>query len=295
MLFLGVVWGFSFLFIKVADETLAPLQVAFGRVLCGMVALLVVQHVSGSTLPKGIRAWGHLAVAALFLNTVPFTLFAYGETHVSAVAAGIWNATTALFTLPIALLMIPGERARPSRVVGLGVGFAGVLVVLGVWSGGLSGSSIEGHLLCIGAAASYGVGIPYSQRFLLGRGDQPLSLATGQLVMGSIQLAVVSLALTGAPHSLPARVVVSVLLLGVLGTGIAFVVSYSLTRDVGATVSSTVTYLIPVFSTAAGVVILGEHLRWNEPVGAVVILVGAALTTGRLQPAFLLPRRSQAS
>ncbi|MHB8340633.1 MAG: DMT family transporter [Mycobacteriales bacterium] len=274
---LAAIWGMSFLFIKVSDEALAPLQVAFGRAACGAATLLCVLPASRTKLPRGVPVWAHLAVVALLFNAVPFTLFAYGEQRVSSVLAGIWNATTPLFTVPVALLVLSDERPSRARVAGLAIGFTGVLVVLHVWTG-LGGSSLEGNLFCLGAAGCYGLGITYTRRFLSGRPDGPISLAAGQLACATVELGVVTVLRTGAPALLPGRVIASVVTLGVLGTGIAYVLSYTLIRDVGATVSSTVTYLIPVFSTLAGVLLLGERLTWNQPVGALVIAAGAAAT-----------------
>jgi drug/metabolite transporter (DMT)-like permease len=279
---LAGIWGLSFLFIKVSVQAFAPLQVAFGRVLAGLVTLLAIVLARRARLPSGWRLWGHLAVAAVLLNTAPFALFAYGEQHVSSVLAGIWNATTPLFTLPVAALLIAAERPTASRFGGLLIGFGGVLTVLGIWRG-LGGADLPGDLMCMAAAACYGLGFPYARRFLSGRGD-PLILATGQLACAAVQLAVLTLLLTSAPAGLQARPVISVLVLGVLGTGIAYILNYSIVKDAGATVASTVTYAIPVFSTLAGVLVLREPLTWNEPVGVLVILTGALITQGRLDP-----------
>lgn len=286
MLVLGAIWGCSFLFIHVGDEDLAPLQVAWGRTLCGTAVLLVLLTVSRTRLPHW-RAFGHLAVVALLMNALPFSLLAYGETHVPTVLAGIWNATTVLFTFPVAVLLVPGEHATASRVVGVVTGFAGVLVVLGVWAGGLAGSSLEGDLLCLGSACSYGIGIPYTRRFLSDRGEGAMSLAAGQLLAASLEMALVVPMVTSTPAALPARVVLSVVLLGVFGTGVAYVLAHSIVRAAGASVLSMVTYLSPVFSTIAGIALLHERLSWNEPIGAIVILLGAAISQGRLDPARL--------
>lgn len=277
---LAAIWGMSFLFIKVGDESLAPLQVAFGRMCCGTAILVAVVLVRRERLPAGWRTWGHLAVAALALNALPFSLFAYGERHVSSVLAGIWNATTPLTTLPVAALLLADERANRRRVAGVAVGFAGVLVVLGVWSG-LGRQDLRGDLLCLAAAACYGVGFPYTRRYLTGTAS-PLSLACGQLVCGTVELGLVTPLVTSAPASLALRSVLAVVALGVFGTGIAYVLNYAVVQRAGATVGSTVTYVMPLFSTVAGVALLGEHLRWYEPAGAAVILLGAAMSQGRL-------------
>jgi drug/metabolite transporter (DMT)-like permease len=277
---LAIAWGSTFLFIKVGDEALAPLQVSLGRMLVGTATLLAILAARSARLPAGARLWGHLAVAAILLNVAPFTLFAYGEQHVSSVLAGIWNATVPLFTLPVALLMLSDEHASPRRLVGLAIGFAGVLAVLGVWRG-LGATSVAGNLLCLGAAASYGLGFPYARRYLAGRPEGPVALATAQLVCGTLELAILTLLFTGPPHGVAAKHALAVLALGVFGTGITFMLNYSLIRDVGATVTATVAYVMPVVSTVLGVALLGEPLRWYEPIGALIIVLGAALAQTR--------------
>jgi drug/metabolite transporter (DMT)-like permease len=278
---LAAIWGMSFLFIKVADEALAPLQVALGRTMFGAATLVLILVVRREGLPRDTRVCLHLAVAAVLLNVLPFSLFAFGETRTTSVLAGIWNATTPLCTLPIAMLTLADERATWQRIVGLVIGFAGVLVVLGVWQG-LGGSAFIGNLACLAAAMSYGVGFPYTRRYLTGRQDSTISLAAGQLVCAVVEVAVLTPFFTRAPNSLPLKVVASVLVLGVLGTGIAYILNYGLIRETGATIASTVTYLIPLFSTVVGVVVLAEPLTWYEPIGALVVIAGVAISQGRL-------------
>jgi drug/metabolite transporter (DMT)-like permease len=273
---LALFWGSTFLFIKIGDEALAPIQVSLGRLLIGTTTLLAILAVRGERLPAGWRLWGQLAIAGLLLNVIPFTLFAYGERHVSSLLAGIWNATVPLFTLPIAIAWIADEHATARRLLGLAVGFAGVLIVLGAWRG-VGGASLAGNLLCLGAAASYGVGFPYTRRYLARRPEGPLALASAQLICATVEIAILALLFTQVPHGLAAKHVLSVLALGVFGTGLTFVLNYSIIRDVGATVASTVAYVMPIVSTALGVIALGEPLRWYEPVGAAVIVAGAFL------------------
>ncbi len=281
-LLLAAIWGMSFLFIKVGDEVLAPVQVALGRMAVGTGTLLIILAVRREGLPAFGSIWIRLAAAALLLNTLPFTLFAYGETHVTSVLAGIWNATTPLLTLVVVLAALPEERPTRSRVAGLAIGFLGVLVVLGIWSG-LGGAALLGSLACLAAAGCYGLGYPYSRRVLTGRSESMLALAAGQLLCGTVELGVVAPFTTHMPATIPLRVVLSIFALGALGTGIAYVLNYALVRDAGATVTSTVTYVIPLFSTVAGVAFLGEHLSWNQPIGAVVVVLGVAVSQERLR------------
>jgi drug/metabolite transporter (DMT)-like permease len=152
--------------------------------------------------------------------------------------------------------------------------------VLGVWRG-LGATSLAGNLLCLGAAASYGLGFPYARRYLTHPHEGPVSLATAQLICGTVLLAILTPLFTHAPHSVAAKHVLSVLALGAIGTGLTFLLNYSLIRDVGATVTSTVAYVMPIVSTVLGIVALGEPLAWYQPVGAVIIIAGAVLAQSR--------------
>jgi drug/metabolite transporter (DMT)-like permease len=275
---LTLIWGASFMFIKIGVEALAPMQVAFGRMFFGAAVLLCISAVRRERLPREASMWGHLAVAAALANAIPFTLFAYAEQHVSSALASIGNATVPLFTLLFALLLLPSERPTPRRTVGLAIGFGGVLVVLGAWKGLPRGPDVPGMLLILVASACYGLSGVYMRRHLSHTSYSSLALSVGQLAVGALQLAIVLPFATHMPAHLPLRVLAAVFCLGAFGTGIAYVLSYGLIRLAGATVASTVTYFIPVVSIAIGVVLLGEHLAWNAPLGAAIIVGGALLS-----------------
>jgi drug/metabolite transporter (DMT)-like permease len=281
---LAAIWGTSFLFIKVGVRELHPLWLTFARVAAGTLTLLVVLAVTRDRLPRDARLWGHVFVVAALGVSVPFTLFGFGEQRVSSVLAGIWNAATPLVALPLAVLIFRTEKLNRRRAVGIATGFAGVLVVLGVWRG-VGGTQLTGQLMCFGAAMCYAVAIPYQKKFIAGSANSGVALATMQLLLALAQLAVVAPLLAGAPPapaSLSLQVVLCVLALGALGTGLAFVLNLRVIRAAGASTSASVTYLMPVIATLVGVLILGEHLHWNQPVGAAVVLVGVAISQGAL-------------
>ncbi|GAA2672401.1 DMT family transporter [Streptomyces aculeolatus] len=277
---LSVVWGFSFLLIKVGTDGFAPLQVTLGRMAFGSAVLVAALALRRERLPRGARTWGHIAVAAFFINALPFSLFAYAELHISSSLAGICNATSPLWAMLLALVALREDRPTRRRVAGLGLGFAGVLIVLGAWRG-FTGQDPLGTVLALAAAACYAVGWIYVRRTLAGTGHSHLSIAGTQLLLGTAQLAVATALFTSAPTALPAGPVLAVVTLGALGTGLAVLVQHGLVAEVGPTNAHTVTYVIPVIATAAGVALLGEELTWNTPVGAAVILAGAALSRSR--------------
>jgi drug/metabolite transporter (DMT)-like permease len=282
---LALIWGSSFLFIGVAVRDLHPLYVALGRVGFGTVTILIVLLVVRARLPRSPRVWGHLTVVGLVGVVLPFTLFGYGEQRVSSILAGIWNATMPLVVLPMAVYVFRTERMTARRVVGLLLGFAGVLVVLGVWRG-VGGTELTGQLLCFGAAVCYGVAIPYQRRFLAGEPGAAVTMPAGQLLVAAVLLAVVAPVVAGAPpapSALPVEVIGSVVALGVLGTGLAFVLNFRVIRVAGASASASITYLLPLVATLLGVLVLGERLSWHAPVGAAVVLAGVAISQGVLR------------
>ncbi len=276
---LSAIWGTSFLFIKVGDRSFAPFDVASVRIAIGALILVGLLVVSRHPLPRGLRLWGHLAVAGLLLNAVPFTLIAWGEVRIPSLAAGIWNATTPLFVFPVSLVMLSFEKATWAKVTGLFVGFVGVVIVLGAWSG-LSGGHLSGDLACLSASACYGLGMPYARRFITRSSASPTGLAAGQLIAATVEMALVAPWLAKVPLHVSTVSVLSVLALGAFGTGVAYVINYSIIREAGATNASLVTYLITIFSTVLGITVLGEVLVWNEPVGAIVVLLGVAISQG---------------
>jgi drug/metabolite transporter (DMT)-like permease len=277
---LGLVWGFSFLFMKVGNEAFAPLQVTLGRMVFGTAVLATAVAVKRERLPRDRRTWLHLTVAALLLNSLPFSLFATAEQTIPSMLAGMCNAATPLFSMLVSVVALSEDRPSRQRFVGVGVGFAGVLTVLGAWQG-FSGQDPKGTLMALAAAFSYAVGWAYVRRTLSHTGSSHLALSASQLMLGTVQLVLVTPFFTSMPSSYPAKSVLSVLALGALGTGIAFLIQYGLVAEKGPTIGSMVTYLIPIVATAAGVLLLGESLNWNEPVGAAVVLAGAALTQVR--------------
>ncbi|MGB9112889.1 MAG: DMT family transporter [Acidimicrobiales bacterium] len=284
ILLLGAIWGGSFPFIKVADRSFAPFDIAGGRVALAAVTVTLVLAATGGHLPRGRTRWAHLAVAGLFMNVLPFTVIAWAELRISAIAAGILNATTPLFTLPFAFLLVPSERMTKSRIVGLIIGFLGVIVVLGAWHG-LPNGQILGYLASLAGALSYGIGLPYTRRFVTTDNESVTSLAAGQLICATVEMAVISPAFLRVPLQVSGESLASLIALGVLCTGIAYMLSYSIVGVAGATSTSLVTFLIPIFATIFGAALLSERLSWYEPAGAVVVLAGVALVQGmRIRP-----------
>ncbi|GAA1030828.1 DMT family transporter [Virgisporangium ochraceum] len=279
---LAAIWGSSFLFIKIAVGEMHPTYLTLGRVGSGALALLVVLLITRDRLPRGRWIWLHLNLVSAFGVVLPFTLFGYGEERISSVLAGIWNAATPLVVLPMAVLVFRTEGPALRKAVGVVLGFLGVVVVLGVWEG-VGGAQLTGQLMCFAAAACYGVAIPYQKRYLAGEPLSGLSLTTAQLLVATAQIAVVAPLVGGAPPAvgeLSWKAIGSVLAIGVLGTGLAFVINLRNVRLAGASAASMVTYIVPLFAVLIGMIVLDEGLAWYQPVGALIVLFGVAVSQG---------------
>jgi drug/metabolite transporter (DMT)-like permease len=287
---LAATWGCSFWWIKLGLEMLAPVQVAFARLAIGAAALGILCVVTGTRLPRKLSTWRHLLVVALLMNSVPFTLFAIGETHISSILAGIINASTPLTTLAVILVAFPEEHPTAERVLGLLVGFVGILVVVGVWQG-LGQAEWTGVAACIGAVTCYGIGFPYTRRHLSGLTDSGIGLATGQIACAALVLLPLAVLAGPLPGPIAVEPVLGMLGLGALGSGIAFAFNYQVIRAAGPSTASTVTYLTPLFAIVVGLAFLGEQIGWNEPIGGLVVLFGVAITQGRVRSAIGAVRR----
>ncbi|MGX7826507.1 DMT family transporter [Actinokineospora sp. 24-640] len=278
-LLVSAIWGCSFMFIKVAVEALHPAYVAAGRVWLGAATLLVIMGCLRLRLPREPVLWGHLAVAAVFGNVIPFLLFAYAERQVPSIVAGLWNAAVPVTTMLAAWAVVRVEKPTRRSLAGLAVGVTGVAILLGPWQT-LPAAQAGGHLACLGAVVSYAFAIAYTARHLTTRPEPIPALIACQFVIGSAVLVIAAPLLAGgAPgtSALTPPVVGSMVALGVFGSAVAYLVNHHLLRTVGPVVATLSTYLVPVFSTVAGLVVLGERLDWNQPVGGAVIVTAVAI------------------
>jgi drug/metabolite transporter (DMT)-like permease len=279
---LALIWGSSFLLIKLAIEGVSPTQLVLGRLVAGAGVLLVILALRGQRLPSEPAVWGHVAVLAVVANIIPFFLFAWGELRITSGMAGILNGTTPLFTLGFAVAALPEERLSRQRFVGFLLGFAGVVVVVGPWTAN-GANALSGQLACLLAAACYGVAFVYTRRFVAMRGYPPLVVSAAQLLTGSVLLGLASPVILSEPMELDGLVVSSVLLLGAVGTGLAYLLFYRLVTEAGATSASMVTYLIPIVAVALGIIVQNDPVTWNLFAGAGIVIAGAALAEGRLR------------
>ena len=278
---LGIVWGCSFIFIKLGLEFLTPFGVAFGRCALGALALLIYLKVKGLSLVRDRKMIGHLWVVALLLNVIPGIFFAWAETEVTSILAGIINAVTPLMTLIAIMLVSRNEKPTTPQIVGLLLGFLGVLTVLGAWKG-LGDNPLWAILVLLAAVTCYGFSFPYSRRFILPAQLKPEVMAATQVTLGAITLLPFFLIDGIAKDEYRLGPVLAMITLGVFGSGFAYIWNFTIMRAAGSAIASSVTYVTPVVAVVVGLIFLQEKLHWYEPVGALVVLLGAAIAQGRI-------------
>lgn len=287
---LAVIWGFSFYFIIVGLEAFTPVGVAFSRIAFGAVTLVIIALATRTALaPRW--AWKYLFVTSLLWVSIPWMLFGFAETQVSSALAGIINGATPLMTLLAILVAFPEEKPTLQRILGLFIGFAGIIVVVGPWQG-IEGSDALGIAALVLAIACYGIAFPFARRYLYSAKDSdgnprpplnPIALALAMMIWGLVVTGpiVVVTGVTDSPMS--AAPFFAVAALGILGSGIAYVLNFRVVQRSDATTASTVTYFTPLVAVIAGAVLLNEHLSWNQPVGGVIVVLGAAIAQGVLR------------
>ncbi len=275
----GLIWGSSFLFITFANQSLPPIGVAFWRCLLGALTLFIVIKARKISF-KGDGKLLMLSFIVGISNTaIPFALFSFGEHHVSSAFAGMANAITPVATVIALLTIFRGEKVTRNQIIGLLVGVVGVLTLIGVWEG-IETNSWLAVVAVVVAATCYGFGGPFIRKFIQPLGH-PLEVAAfGQIAAATVLLAPLYFTqpLLTAPLNLQS--ISGIAVLGIFGTGIAYTLYYPLLKQVGSAVSSSVTLITPLIAVTLGVLVLGESLKWYEPIGGFIIIFGAAIAQG---------------
>ncbi|WP_347877690.1 DMT family transporter [Diaminobutyricimonas sp. TR449] len=275
---MGLIWGASFLFMKVALEGVSYGQVAWSREILGAAALGIVLLISRQRLPRDGKLWLHFVVLGITNCVLPHLLFAWGEQYVSSGLASIYNAVTPIMTALVVTLGFRVESLSKRQVGGILLGIFGVLMIIGPWQHSALTGELWGQLACLAATACYGFSFGYNRKFVAKHKLPGTTQAFMNIGLAAVIMLLLTPVLAWQPVELDWRVVGSLVLLGALGTGIAYVWFYNVLEAWGPTSTSTVTYITPVVGVVLGAVLLGETFSWHEPVGAVLVLLGILLT-----------------
>lgn len=279
LLLLSVIWGGSYLFVGIAVKDLSPLVIVMARVVIAAAALLPLHFLLVGPLPRDRSAWTAIIGLSILNNIIPFILIVSGQTMIASGLASVINATSPLFG--VAFIAAAGlEPLVPRKVMGIVIGIAGVAVLKGGTLLG-QGSQSTGILLCLGAAASYGVGSLWA-KMKLGN-TPPLSMATGQLLCSSAIMAVLAFSFDSPSQLIDASWESWMALLGLslLSTSFAYIIFFRVVARAGPANVLLVTMMIPVSAIAMGVTVLGETLEMREIAGAIVIILALLIIDGR--------------
>ena len=280
---LATVWGGSFLFNAILVTELPVLTIVAIRVTVAALALWGFMYATGRKIPTSLHVWGALLILGGLNNAIPFSLIVQGQTQIPSVLASILNATTPLFTIVVAGIFLMDERFSVLRVLGVIVGFSGVILMVGPDALGGLGADFWAQLCALGAAISYGFASVFGRRFRELRVD-PVMVATGQVTMSSLVLWPIALWIDGPQDiaNMSLNAALSMFGLAVLCTSFAYILYFRILERAGATNISLVTFLVPISAIILGVLVLGEQIFIKEIIGMTLIGVGLAIIDGRL-------------
>ena len=281
LLALGIMWGTSYAFIKLGVETLPTFTLIATRLAIGLGLLATVVLVAREPIPRSPRIYLHLAVMAAINIVIPFSLITWAELSVDSAIAAILNGAVPLIVIVLAALTFHDEPITLNRLVGVVVGYLGVIVlVLPGLVAAVGGTEFTGELALIGSTVAYAIGAVYSRKNI--RGMRPMIPAVFQVGFAFLMVSVLALVFEN-PFAVAWNLdaVVAVLWLGLLGSGFAYLLMFRLLARIGATATSQLAYLLPVVGIVTGALMFGETIDARVAVGTALILGGVALVNSR--------------
>ena len=286
LLALSLLWGGSFLFVGIAVKDLPPFTIVLLRVAIAALALNLTLRLIGIALPRDGSSWRAFLGMGLLNNAIPFSLIAWGQTHITSGLAAILNATTPLFTVLVAHCLTADDRLTRSRVLGLLIGFAGIVLLIGPEALRGLGGDVLAQCAVLGAAGSYACAGVFGRRFKR-MGIPPLATAAGQVTASTLLLLPLVL-VVDRPWTLAlpdAQVWAALIGLALLSTALAYVLYFRILAAAGAVNLLLVTFLIPPSAILLGTAVLKESLQATDLLGMALIGGGLAAIDGRLAQA----------
>jgi drug/metabolite transporter (DMT)-like permease len=278
---LGFMWGSSYLFIKIGvDQGLPPFTLITLRLAIGFALLASVVAYAREPLPREPRTYGHLLVMGAVNIAVPFALITFAEQAVDSSLASVINSAVPLFVIVVAAIFLKGETITVNRVAGLAIGFVGVAILVGFDIQDLGSANTLGELALVGSTISYAFGAVYAKAHI--HGLRPMIPAVFQVGFALVIVTVLAfvferpLSVSFTPES-----IVAVVWLGLLGSGVAYLVFFRILGRWGATRTSLVAYLLPIYGIALGALVLREPIAASTLVGAGLVIGGIAVVNSR--------------
>ena len=283
LIVLSLIWGSAFALIKIAVATIPPVSLATMRVAVAAVTLLIILRLMGKSFGPGLRQWGHFAVVGMLGNGLPFALIGYGELRVDSALAAILIGAMPVFTVAFAYAFRVERSLTWLRALGLAIGFAGLVLLVGPATLGRLGDDGTAHLAIVAAAASYAATAVYAVR--LSQTIPIVVLGAGTMVASTAIMVPIAL-LIDAPWTLAptADALGAAFILGLIATGFATLIFFKLLALAGAIFASTINYLIPVIGVGVGMAWLGERIGVTELAAMALILSGVALVRSGPSP-----------
>ena len=284
----SVLFGGNYMWAHFALQSFSALEVAWGRTVLAAATLAVVVLVTKDHYPRGKEIWIKLNVAALLFNTVSFVGMATAVSRITTVQVSIWNALVPLVTLGFVLVFIPEENPTWRRITGLSMGFLGALFIAHPWSGLGDFDALGTGAIMVGTT-SYAAGLVYARRNFANVSDTPASIAAGQMLCASIHFTLILPWFVTITTDASTISIVSMLILGIVGTGITYIMIQTLIKQSGAGVASDTTYVILFVAIALGIVVLGEELNVWQVIGSGLILIGLVIINRKEKTSVITP------